>query len=124
MFPKLKLVVTVSPLSLGQLCRLILSTHAYSQHMLPNDILVALNNKWNSGGVLFDLENAFDCVYHNILLTKRKYYSITGVMYSLIESYLRNRHQSVRFNNRLSNWGKNSYRNSTRINFGALLFFM
>jgi hypothetical protein len=35
-----------------------------------------------------------------------KYYGITGVIYSLIESYLRKRHQRIRFNNRLSNWGK------------------
>jgi hypothetical protein len=91
-------------------------------YKLTNDILMALNNKWKSGSKLFDLDKAFSCVKHNILLAKMKYYGITGVMYSLIESYLRNRHQRVRFKNRLSNWGKIN-RNSTRINFGANTFF-
>jgi hypothetical protein len=67
---------------------------------------VALNNKRKSGGIFFDLKKAFDCMNYNILLAKMKYYDITGVMYSLTESYLRNRHQRIRFNNRVSNWGK------------------
>jgi hypothetical protein len=36
--------------------------------------LIALNNKKKSGGIFFDLEKAFDCVNHDILLAKAKYY--------------------------------------------------
>jgi hypothetical protein len=75
-------------------------------YKLTNDILMALNNKRKSGGIFSDLEKAFACVNLNILLAKMKYYCITGVMYSLIQSYLRNRHQRVRFNNRVSDWDK------------------
>jgi hypothetical protein len=57
---------------------------------------MALNNKTKSGGIFFDLKETIDCMNHNVLLAKMKYYFITGVMYSLIESYLRNRHQRVR----------------------------
>jgi hypothetical protein len=75
-------------------------------YKLTNDILMALNNKRKSGGIFFDLEKAFDCVNHDILLAKMEYYGVNGVMYSLIKSYLENRYQRVKFNNKLSNWGK------------------
>ena len=75
-------------------------------YKLTNDILMALNNKRKSGGIFFDLEKAFDCVNHDILLVKMKYHGVSGVTYSLIESYLKNRYQRVKFNNKLSNWGK------------------
>jgi hypothetical protein len=55
-------------------------------YKFTNDILMALNNKRKCSGIFFNLEKAFDCVDHNILLTKIKYYGINGVMYALIES--------------------------------------
>jgi len=54
----------------------------------------------------FDLEKASDHVNHDILLAKMEYYGIRGVMYTLIKSYLQNRHQTVKFNNKLSKWDK------------------
>jgi len=68
--------------------------------------LLALNNKRIVGGIFFYLEKAFDCVNHDILLAKMEYYGIRGVVYTLIESYLEKRHQSVKFNNKLSEWDK------------------
>jgi hypothetical protein len=67
------------------------SSTTNATYKLINDILMALNNKRKTDGIFFDLEKAFDCVEHNILMTKMKYYGINGVMYSLIESYLENR---------------------------------
>jgi hypothetical protein len=53
---------------------------------LINDILTALNNRRIVGGIFFELEKAFDCVNHDILLAKMEYYGVNGVMYSLIKS--------------------------------------
>jgi len=64
--------------------------------------LLALYNKRIVGGIFFDLEKAFNCVNHDFLLAKIEYYGIRGVMYTLIKSYLENRHQRVKFNNKFS----------------------
>jgi hypothetical protein len=45
---------------------------------LLNDILLALNNKAYVGGILCDLEKAFDCVNHDLLIKKLKFYGIVG----------------------------------------------
>ena len=68
--------------------------------------MTALNNKRIVGGIFFDLEKAFDCGNHDILLVKMEYYGTRGVTYTLIKSYLENRHQRVKFNNKLSKWDK------------------
>jgi hypothetical protein len=67
-----------------------------------NDILTASGSKRIVGGIFFDLEKAFDYVNHDILSAKMEYYGIWGVMYALIKSYLENRYQSVKFNNKFS----------------------
>jgi hypothetical protein len=59
-------------------------------YKLINDMLMALINKRKSGGIFFDLEKAFTCVNHHILLAKMEYYGVNGVIHSLIKSYLEN----------------------------------
>ena len=62
---------------------------------LINDILSSLNTKTLVGGLFCDLQKAFDCVNHDILLSKMKFYGITGIASRLKESYLRNKYQRV-----------------------------
>jgi hypothetical protein len=62
---------------------------------LTNEILNALINKLSIGGIFCDLEKAFDCVIHRILLTKLKFHGISGNHYKLYKSYLTDRYQRV-----------------------------
>jgi hypothetical protein len=61
-------------------------------YKLTTEILNAMNNKQTVGGIFCDLEKAFDCVDHDILLSKVKFYGIREKVYSLFESYLHNRY--------------------------------
>jgi hypothetical protein len=62
---------------------------------LLNEILKGVNNNCIVGGFFCDLEKAFDCVNHKILLKKLERYGITGKFYALIASYLSGRCQKV-----------------------------
>jgi len=48
------------------------------------------------GGILCDLDKAFECVNHKILLSKLEYYGITGKAKLWFESYLNKSCQRVR----------------------------
>jgi hypothetical protein len=73
-----------------------------------DEILRALNNEIPVGGIFCDLKKAFDCVHHDVLLSKLKFYGVGGKANALMESYLHDRHQRVVTNKRYahSNWGK------------------
>lgn len=71
------------------------------------DVSEELRKKVDAGNiallVLLDHSKAFDCVNHNILCMKlRNLFNFSHVSIRLIESYLKNRFQSVFANNRLS----------------------
>jgi hypothetical protein len=70
-----------------------------ASYSLISEILNPLNNKNIIGGIFCDLTKAFDCLIHGIMLSKLKYYGLTGTCYSLINSYLEDRHQKVKLVN-------------------------
>jgi hypothetical protein len=74
-----------------------------------NSILTAMNNNQIVGGIFCDLQKAFDCVNHKILVDKLQFYGIDGKFNTLTESYLTNRYQKVKlnkidYNNNTSEW--------------------
>ena len=68
-----------------------------------NSILTAMNSNQMVGGILCDLQKAFDCVNHKILLEKLELCGVEGKLERLIESYLTGRYQTVTLNNITNN---------------------
>jgi hypothetical protein len=66
---------------------------------LINDILTAMYNKLKNVSIFCDLQKAFDCVNHKVLLDELKFYGIEGEFKTIIESYLTCRYQKVILNN-------------------------
>jgi hypothetical protein len=53
-------------------------------YKLLNYIILPLINKTYVDGIFCDLEKAFDCVNHDLLTMKLKFYGIVGTAYALI----------------------------------------
>ena len=85
------------------------STTEKAIYKLINETLSALNNKLAVGGIFFDLDKAFDCLNHDVLMSKLQFYGITGKAKSWFESYFNNRYQRVQLSDvskNLSTWKK------------------
>jgi hypothetical protein len=84
-------------------------------YKLTNESLKTLNTKNLIGDIFCDLEKAFDCVNHTILLSKLKFNGVKGKAKLRFESYLSNRYQRVLITsinpnfNHLSRWGNVKY---------------
>ena len=79
------------------------ATTNMATYTLLNNIQLSLDKKWLVGGIFCDLQKAFDCVNHNILLEKMEYYGITGTAHKLMQSYLDNRYQRTKIKDRSLN---------------------
>jgi len=66
-----------------------------ASHILLNEILEAMNKKQMVGGIFSDLHKAFDCINHDVLLEKLKFYGVSGKFYNLVKLYLNGRCQKV-----------------------------
>jgi hypothetical protein len=74
------------------------SSTSVATHKLLKEILDALNNKFLVGGIFCDIRKAFDCVHHDLLLSKMEFYGIRGITNRLKKPYLSNRYQRVSVN--------------------------
>jgi len=72
-------------------------------YKLKTEILNAMNDKLQIGGIFCDLEKAFDCVNHDILLAKLKFYGINDKYFYLFQSYLLDRYCRTAVYNRNEN---------------------
>ena len=81
-------------------------------YKLKTEILNAMSNKLLVEGIFCDLEKAFDCVNHDILLSQLKFYGIRDKDLKLYQSYMGNRicrtaiYNDSKNNNKVSNWAK------------------
>jgi hypothetical protein len=75
---------------------------------LTDSILKSINQEMHVDGILCDLAKAFDCVNHEILLTKLYYYGIQETVTNFFRSYLTNTKQKTEiksFEKFSSKWG-------------------
>jgi len=76
-----------------------------------------LNKKLVAGGTFCDLVKAFDCVNHDVLLSKFELYGITGADNVLYKTYLNDRYQKALIYN--INYNNSTLSNRTKIKHGV-----
>lgn len=78
----------------------------HSTYMAIANVINTITDKLDKGDKLIalfiDLSKAFDTLDHVLLITKLEHYGIRGQSLKLIESYLTNRSQIVKFENKIS----------------------
>ena len=89
-----------------------------------NYIYKNLNDNNNVFSLFLDFKKAFDCVDHDILLSKLQYYGIRGLALDLICSYLSNREQSVILDDCESRTCPSTHGVPQGSNLGPLLFLI
>ena len=89
-----------------------------------------MNDKLLVGGIFCNLEKAFDCVNHDTLLSKLKFYGISDKDFQIYQSYLGNRYcRTATYNdseksNKVSYWSRVRYGVPQGSILGPLLFLL
>ena len=94
----------------------LLSKHqsGFRPHHSTQDVLLHVTDSWRRaidnkdyvGAVFLDLAKAFDCVDHDILISKLPYYGLDGKVLLWIQNYLTDRTQRVCLDNDQSSWSR------------------
>ena len=74
--------------------------------------LLSLTEQWKEdldkhniiGTIAIDLSKAFDCLSHDFILEKLKFYGLSDLALSLMRSYLSSRYQRVKLSDTFSTW--------------------
>ena len=56
-------------------------------YTLLNNVLSSFDRRNLVGGLFCDLQKVFDCINHEMLLAKMKFYGISGIANKLMDSY-------------------------------------
>ena len=83
-----------------------------------------MNENNNVFSLFLDFKKAFDCVDHEILLSKLQYYGIRGLALTLMRSYLSNREQCVIIDGSKSETCSSTHGVPQGSNLGPLLFLI
>ena len=82
------------------------------------------NSKLTSCCIYIDFSKAFDCLDHNILLSKLKLYGLNCKCQAFMLSYIKNRHQCTKVNGYTSSELKLTYGTAQGSILGPLLFIL
>jgi hypothetical protein len=74
-------------LSLNQFCFQRNVTIDDAVYGLLDEVLTAFNNQFKTKGIFCDIDKAFDCVNHDIIINKLDVYRITGTSKKLFTQY-------------------------------------
>ena len=85
---------------------------AYRKYHGCPTVLLTLTEHWKEqldkhkvmGAVAMDLSKAFDCLPHDLILEKLKFYGLDDNAVALLRSYLSSRYQRVKLGNTFSSW--------------------
>jgi hypothetical protein len=80
-----------------------LSSTEQATFSLINNVLTVMNNNLRIGGIFCDLQKAFECMDHKILMNKLEFYGIEGTFKTLITFHLTGRYHKVTLNNNTNN---------------------